>query len=737
MNDLLEGFFEECEELLEVMGDGLDAMAAGTANSETLNAVFRSVHSIKGGAGAFGMEVLVEFSHAFENLLDAMRSGKLELSPALVPLLYQAGDHLNILVEASAKGTQDIPTAHDALITDLKEACSSVVVSDSTGDGEGAADHTDFDFMPVSIDIVGEGHAATNLASTQYEIRFAPHPSLYEHGLEPMLMLRALGELGDLDVEARQEMLNPLSEQPQTGGGVVWVLRLETTSDRQAVENIFEFTRDLCELDILEIYDEAEEDKLSVLSTPDSAEPTTASNKSDLENDPVSDPAAQTKPPLTLATEQVSNVSTMRATSGTSVATKNLSRDARKSGRDTLRVELDRVDRLVNIVGELVISEAMLRQSMSDTELSSNTSAVNAMVQLKQLSGELQESVMAIRAQPVRGLFQRMSRIVRETARETGKEARLITAGDATEVDKTVTERLVEPLTHMIRNAVDHGLEHPDDRQKNEKSSVGTVSLSAAHRSGRIQIQLKDDGAGINRAKVLETAIRKGLIGPGEEMSDADIDNLLFMPGFSTNEAVSNLSGRGVGMDVVRSEIQALGGRVSISSIAGQGTTFSISLPLTLAVLEGMIVEVAGERIVVPTTSLRETVRVSEASVHVMGQSGRVLAIREGLIPIVDLGTQLGFRKVDTYKGDQSLLLIEDDSGRRVALAVDQVFDQREVVIKGLEQNYQQIPGIAAATILGDGRIALIVDTDQMIPQSLSISEPFETAIAIGASNYG
>ena len=737
MNDLLEGFFEECEELLEVMGDGLDAMAAGTANSETLNAVFRSVHSIKGGAGAFGMEVLVEFSHAFENLLDAMRSGKLELSPALVPLLYQAGDHLNILVEASAKGTQDIPTAHDALITDLKEACSSVVVSDSTGDGQEAADLTDFDFMPVAIDLVAEGHEATNLASTQYEIRFAPHPSLYEHGLEPMLMLRALGELGELDVEARQEMLNPLSEQPQTGGGVVWVLRLETTSDRQAVENIFEFTRDLCELDILEIYDEAEENKLSDLSTPDSAEPTTASNKNDFENDPATDPAAQTKPPLTLATEQVSNLSTMPATSSTSVVTKNLSRDARKSGRDTLRVELDRVDRLVNIVGELVISEAMLRQSMSDTELSSNTSAVNAMVQLKQLSGELQESVMAIRAQPVRGLFQRMSRIVRETARETGKEARLITAGDATEVDKTVTERLVEPLTHMIRNAVDHGLEHPDDRQKNEKSSVGTVSLSAAHRSGRIQIQLKDDGAGINRAKVLETAIRKGLIGPGEEMSDADIDNLLFMPGFSTNEAVSNLSGRGVGMDVVRSEIQALGGRVSISSTAGQGTTFSISLPLTLAVLEGMIVEVAGERIVVPTTSLRETVRVSEASVHVMGQSGRVLAIREGLIPIVDLGTQLGFRKVDTHKGDQSLLLIEDDSGRRVALAVDQVFDQREVVIKGLEQNYQQIPGIAAATILGDGRIALIVDTDQMIPQSLSISEPFETAIAIGASNYG
>ena len=735
MNELLEGFFEECEELLEVLSDGLDAMAAGTVDEDTINAVFRSVHSIKGGAGAFGMEVLVEFSHAFENVLDGMRSGKIELSPTLVALLYQAGDHLSTLVEANAQGDQNVPTAHDALIADLKEACSAIAPPPEEADFEGTADLNDFDFMPLTIDVPGEG-PGEDFASTQYEIRFAPYPSLYEHGLEPVLMLRALGELGDLQIDARQDHLAPLSEQPQSDGGVIWLLQLKTTSPRQSIEQIFEFTRDLCELDIFEMCANGATSETSILRFPEGHDPKEISDGEDRGGDEGAKATMAAETAFAPAAEPAPTSLQVPSAPDASATGSKSSKVSRKSGRDTLRVELDRVDRLVNIVGELVISEAMLRQSMSDTEMSSNSSAVNAMVQLKQLSGELQESVMAIRAQPVRGLFQRMSRIVRETARETGKEACLVTEGDATEVDKTVTERLVEPLTHMIRNAVDHGLEHPDIRERNGKPKVGTVSLSAAHRSGRIQIQLRDDGAGIDRAKVLQTAVRKGLIAPGEEMSEADIDNLLFMPGFSTNDAVSNLSGRGVGMDVVRSEIQALGGRVSISSVAGRGTTFSISLPLTLAVLEGMIVSVAGERIVVPTTSLRETVRVSEASVHVMGQSGQVLSIRDGLIPIVDLGTRLGFRNVDSCAADQSLLLIEADSGRRVALAVDQVFDQREVVIKGLEQNYQQIPGIAAATILGDGRIALIVDTDQMIPLGSSIGEPFETAIEIGAPNH-
>jgi len=736
MNDLLEGFFEECEELLEVLSDGVDAMAAGTDDSETINAVFRSVHSIKGGAGAFGMEILVEFSHAFENLLDSMRSGRVDMSPALVPLLYQAADHLNVLVENTAKDQTQPPEIHASLIADLKLACQN----SATPAASVAAAPEDEDpvasFEPLTINLdapleVADGDDSDDDPRRHYEIRFAPHATLYEHGLEPVLMFRALGELGEISVDADIEGLPALADLGHGHEHVVWTIVLKTEASRTDVEQIFEFTRDLCDLDIIDM------DNASRAGVADFAiDPATAPVQPEL-------PLAAASPPEPEVTaERVAEptieepaASTPEPAEAATVASASAG-GSKKTGRETLRVELDRVDRLVNIVGELVISEAMLRQSMSDSELSSNSSASNAMVQLKQLSGELQESVMAIRAQPVRGLFQRMSRIVRETARETGKEARLVTEGDATEVDKTVTERLVDPLTHMIRNAVDHGLETPDERAAAGKPRVGRISLSAAHRSGRIQIQLRDDGAGINREKVRATAVRKGLISESDELTDGDTDNLLFMPGFSTNETVSNLSGRGVGMDVVRSEIQALGGRVSISSSRGEGTTFSISLPLTLAVLEGMIVSVAGERLVVPTTSLRETVRVSEASVHFLGQSERVLAMRDGLIPIVDLGQSLGLRASEDTEIDQSLLLIEADSGRRVALAVDQVFDQREVVIKGLEQNYRQIPGIAAATILGDGRIALIVDTDQMIPHGSSVAEQVQREKHVGEFSH-
>jgi two-component system chemotaxis sensor kinase CheA len=399
----------------------------------------------------------------------------------------------------------------------------------------------------------------------------------------------------------------------------------------------------------------------------------------------------------------------------------------RAPARETIRVDLARVDRLINIVGELVISEAMLRQAMTEIPVAKYGPIEAAMGQFRQLSGQLQESVLAIRAQPVKGLFQRMSRIVREAAREAGKEARLVTHGSATEVDRTVVERLVDPLTHMIRNAVDHGLEDSDRRQASGKASTGTVTLSAVHRSGRVVIELQDDGGGIDRERVRQIAIDKGLVGESDELSDAEIDNLLFRPGFSTRSEVSNLSGRGVGMDVVKSEIQALGGRVSIHSEFGVGTTVTISLPLTLAVMEGMVVETAGEILVVPTTALREPFKASNAPLHALGAGGHVLNRRDGLVPVFDLGSALGFRAAPGEYGDHSLLLVETEAGRRVAFAVDRIRDQREVVIKGLQQNYQEIPGVAAATILGDGRIALIVDADQLA----------EPAVRGGAELYG
>jgi two-component system chemotaxis sensor kinase CheA len=330
---------------------------------------------------------------------------------------------------------------------------------------------------------------------------------------------------------------------------------------------------------------------------------------------------------------------------------------------------------------------------------------------------------MMIRAQPVKSLFQRMSRIVREASADIGKDVRLRTEGENTEVDKTVIERLADPLTHMIRNAVDHGLEQNDLREKAGKPREGTVYLTATHRSGRVVIEVADDGAGINRPKVLKKAIEKDLIPADSQLSDSEIDNLLFLPGFSTADEISNLSGRGVGMDVVRSSIQSLGGRISIHSDPGAGTTFSISLPLTLAVLDGMVVRVAGETLVVPLNAIFETLAVTQEDLRAFGPSTHVINIRDSFVPLIDLGAELGYRTpLDDYTGGVVLLIGQED-GLSAAVVVDAIEDQRQVVIKGLQESYGRVPGIAAATILGDGQIALILDPIDLIAQASGLTK--------------
>ncbi|MCP9483216.1 chemotaxis protein CheA [Shimia sp. CNT1-13L.2] len=660
MSALLDGFFEECGELLESVFEGLSALEADGGDQEAVNAVFRAVHSIKGGAGAFGLEALVAFSHVLENALDAFRSGAAQIGSKEVQLLYEAGDHLSDLVERAARGQVsggEMPDLHRA----LEGICGAVDQEEDAG----------LDFQPLTLDILPlEPEPAAG-----FDIVFRPHATLFENGHEPALMLRELGELGAIDVVADLSALPTLDAGLAKTPVLGWQIGLESDCHRAQIAEVFEFAEGLCDLEII---------------------------ARDAEGLKVEDPVTQSDIDRPEVVE-------------------------RAPARETIRVDLARVDRLINIVGELVISEAMLRQAMTEIPVAKYGPIEAAMGQFRQLSGQLQESVLAIRAQPVKGLFQRMSRIVREAAREAGKEARLVTHGSATEVDRTVVERLVDPLTHMIRNAVDHGLEDSDRRQASGKASTGTVTLSAVHRSGRVVIELQDDGGGIDRERVRQIAIDKGLVGESDELSDAEIDNLLFRPGFSTRSEVSNLSGRGVGMDVVKSEIQALGGRVSIHSEFGVGTTVTISLPLTLAVMEGMVVETAGEILVVPTTALRETFKASNAPLHALGAGGHVLNRRDGLVPVFDLGSALGFRTAPGEYGDHSLLLVETEAGRRVAFAVDRIRDQREVVIKGLQQNYQEIPGVAAATILGDGRIALIVDADQLA----------EPAVRGGAELYG
>jgi two-component system chemotaxis sensor kinase CheA len=389
--------------------------------------------------------------------------------------------------------------------------------------------------------------------------------------------------------------------------------------------------------------------------------------------------------------------------------------DGKTAAGTTIRVDLERVDRLIDLVGELVINQAMLTQRVGESGLARSSTVSVGLEDLEHLTREIQDSVMAIRAQPVKSVFQRMPRLVREVAAMTNKQVRLTTEGENTEVDKTVIERLSDPLIHMIRNAIDHGLEKPEVRVAAGKSAEGVVKLCALHRSGRIVIEVSDDGAGINRDRVKQIALDKGLIAPDATLTDEETDNLIFLPGFSTAATVSDISGRGVGMDVVRRQVQALGGRISITSIPGKGSTFSLSLPLTLAVLDGMVVGVSGHTLVTPLTAIIETLQPKTNDVRLLGPNGAVLAVRDAYVPLVDVGAVLGYRKGPTDWTTGVVLLVESEVGGRAALLVDAIQGQRQVVIKSLEANYQRVEGIAAATILGDGRVALILDVDALI----------------------
>ncbi len=373
-------------------------------------------------------------------------------------------------------------------------------------------------------------------------------------------------------------------------------------------------------------------------------------------------------------------------------------------------MDLERLDRLVNLVGELAINQSVLSQRLTDAGLGGSDGVRLPLDDLDHLTRDLQDSVMAIRAQPVRAVFRRMSRLIRELEGATGKRVQLITSGEDTEVDRTIIERLTDPLTHMVRNAIDHGIETPAERRAAGKPETGVVRISAAHRGGRIVVEVADDGRGIDRVALFQTGLRRGLIAADTSFSDEEVDNLIFAPGFSTAAQASQLSGRGVGMDVVKRGVQALGGRIAVSSQPGLGARISLSLPLTLAVLDGMVFCVAGHRLVAPVANLIEAVRPRAADLHRLGPHGRLMSYRNERLPLFDLGVLLGYRNRGIADGEGVAMVVEDDHGARTALLADEILGQRQVVIKSVETNYRAVPGVAAATILGDGSVALILD---------------------------
>ncbi|MDD8024237.1 MAG: chemotaxis protein CheA [Paracoccaceae bacterium] len=713
MAEIRASFFVECEELLESLQDALGEMDEGQHDNETINVVFRAVHSIKGGAGAFGLDALVAFAHRYETVLDELRSGRMEVSPEAMKLFFHAADLLQDHVRAARDAGPTPDGAEDCLIA------LEALIGGGAGPAPVEEEVSDFQPMGLSLDFGAPEDDLVEAAPEPpvWQICFTPSPALYASGNEPLHLLRALQALGTAEVRCMLDDLGDLDTLTPEDSALSWTILLTGDLSEAEIREVFDFVEDVSTLDITQVTADrapAEEFGMDVdqgFGVPSGAVdvPTAA---------PPKDIAPAVAVPALPGPQSPPAASAAKDTAAPTEASA------------TVRVDLDRIDRLVNLVGELVINQAMLAQSVAEAGLPPNSAVMTGLEAFMMLTRDIQDSVMMIRAQPVKPLFQRMARIVREASAAVGKEVRLRTEGEATEVDKTVIERLADPLTHMIRNAVDHGLETPDKRVAAGKSSEGVITLSAQHRSGRVVIEVSDDGAGINRPKVREIAIAKGLIPADALLSDSDIDNLLFLPGFSTATQVSALSGRGVGMDVVRSAIQSLGGRITIHSEPGKGTRFSISLPLTLAVLDGMVVNVAGETLVVPLSSILETATLAEGDIRALGPETNVIHVRGTFVPLYDLGAELGYRHPKSSYDGGIVLLTALENGARSALVVDAIMEQRQVVIKGLQRSYGHIPGVAAATILGDGQIALILDPADLVQNASGRTRAAELALA-------
>jgi two-component system chemotaxis sensor kinase CheA len=727
-------FFQECEELLADLEGGLLAMQDGNDDGDTVNAVFRAVHSIKGGAGAFGLEPLVRFAHVFETLLDALRSNEIPSTPDLTALLLRASDVLADHVSAArGLGVVDMD-ASAAMAAELKAVTDPSAAPAASAPAEdasastfemptpiviGAEDGMDdddlgFDFQPMTISLDAQAADAAVLDGNVWTVSIRPQSDLYRKANETALLLRELSRLGPIQATLDDSAMPALEFLDAEAAYVTWSVRLETEQGEEAIREVFEFVDGDCELEITR-GEAPVADVLATLMDVAAPEPEPvfeAAPVIEIEAPVAAAPVAEAAPAPAPVSAPAPAAPPVAANAP---AAKPAQIDVPGPGQSVIRVDPERIDHLIDLVGELVINQAMLAQRVGEYGIAPSSNLAMGLDELEQLTRQIQDSVMAIRAQPVKSVFQRMPRLVREVANMTGKQARLVMDGENTEVDKTVIERLADPITHMLRNAIDHGLESPEERKAAGKNPEGVVRLAALHRSGRIVIEVQDDGKGINRERVLSIAVNKGLISPDITLTDEEIDNLIFLPGFSTADKISDVSGRGVGMDVVKRSVQALGGRISISSRPGLGSTFTLSLPLTLAVLDGMVVDVAGETLVIPLACIVESLRPKAEEIRPLGPTGSVLAVRDSFVPLIDVGLTLNYRSKSPSATEGVVLLVEGEDGSRAALVADAIHGQRQVVIKSLEQNYQQVEGVAAATILGDGRVALILDVDAVI----------------------
>ena len=666
-------YFEESLEHLAQMESSLLRFDGSEADPELINIIFRGAHSIKGGAGTFGFQQLADFTHLAETLLERVRSGGTEMTSDTVALLLDTVDVLREMISALKQDVEFDISHMNPVRERLQEMLS----------GRSGAPAT------VNTEKPRDTDSGVSTAARIWRIRFAPFTQLFKTGNDPCRMMKELSALGYVDVTVDASRLPNITDMDPEECYLSWEAVLRSEAPRAAIEEVFAWVEGDCELDIQEIVDSGQVD--------------IETSRTSRDTDRQMQPKGPTHDRRAGADRR-----------------NNADRRAINTDSESIRVNTDKIDALINMVGELVITQSMLSQiseGMESIGASGLEKLRDGLAQLERNTRELQEGVMRIRMLPISFSFSRFPRLVHDISQKLNKKIDLKLAGEQTELDKTVMEKIGDPLVHLVRNAIDHGIEPPEERAAQGKPAIGTVMLDAYHQGGNVVIRVSDDGAGLDKERILAKAREKGLVDDDDQLNDDQIHSLIFEPGFSTAVAVSDLSGRGVGMDVVRRNIRDLGGSIDIASEMGKGSCFTIKLPLTLSILDGQLVRVGAQTYITPLISIVESLQIIPQRLNVIAGRGEVYKLRDDYISIMRLQEHF---EMKASSGDisEKLLVVVEAEGRKVGLMVDELLGQQQVVIKSLDSNFRSVPGISGATILGDGMVSLILDTSGLVQMS-------------------
>ncbi|MEJ0100941.1 MAG: chemotaxis protein CheA [Pseudomonadota bacterium] len=697
MDQFHEVFFEESFESIDAMETALLKLTPGMADPETINTIFRTAHSIKGGAGMFGFNDIASFTHTMETLLDELRSHRLQVTMPMCDGLLQSVDVMRSLMTAQ-KHHQPL----DLSVSQLLQQDFKQMIAGEGQPGAVALPAAPPGTAPVAASPPPAPAAA--IEASVWHIGFRALPALLSRGNDPLRIFDELAGLGSLDITAHCSAIPALASLDPAHCHIEWKLVLASTAPRSAIDLIFEWADGDCELSI--------ERAGSTTVTPAAASAASAAEVPQAAAATTSAPAA----PVSAATPASPPTPTPAAAAAPAKA-------ASPDG-NSIRVAIEKIDELLNTVGEIVITNSMLGQLARHFVGTDAERLRSGLAQLETNVRELQESVMRVRMLPVGSVFARFPRLVRDLSSRLGKQIRLQLSGEQTELDKTVLEKIGDPLVHLVRNSIDHGIELPADRVAAGKPEEGLVHLTAYHKGGSINIVISDDGKGLDTKRLVDKARSKGLIDVDAVLTDEQAWDLIFAPGFSTADKTTDLSGRGVGMDVVRRNIKELGGNVELHSEAGKGTRTTITLPLTLAIVDGQTVQVGTETYIVPLTAIVESLQLKQADSHRVFEHGELFHFRDDYLPIIRLHDVFGVEPRSRALGDGLLMVVEGD-GRRAGLFIDDLLGQQQVVIKSLETNYTRIEGVGGATILGEGAVALILD----IPGLLRMMPPSSAAL--------